>query len=208
MAQPPVGKQWTSVTQQVAAARSTPMPSGWCATPWGRASASRSSLRAGEGAALPGAGALVVHHQRRRHLRDADAGPRRRPDRQPGRGRATPSDARSQPEFAARGGADRSHRPGPSDASRRPGARLVPRPVRAFPDRARFQREGCAARAGALGRPAAPRDARRARGTVAGRRRSRSAGCWRCRSSRWCRRCCASGPSSSAPAGCAKCWRS
>ena len=46
----------------------------------------------------------------------------------------------------ARGGADRAHRPGPPHAPRRPGAGLVPRALRALPDRARLDLEGRAAR--------------------------------------------------------------
>ncbi len=79
------------------------------------------AARAGEGLPLPGARALVVHHQRRRHLRDADAGPRRRPARH-----------RAEPD-AEEGAAARPARPAAAAAgARRPGDRRD-RPHRSGP---------------------------------------------------------------------------
>ena len=100
------------------------------------------ALRAREGVPLPGARALVVHHQRRRHLRDADAGPRRGPARHraspkpktPLPGQPDPLPRRPCPRAGGR--RDRPHRPRPPHAPRRRGAGLVPRAVRAVPDAA------------------------------------------------------------------------
>ena len=104
--------------------RATRTPSASCATRWPRASACRSScIAAREGAALPGARALVVHDQRGRDVRDADAGPRRRPARHRARSRAAGRRRRRRPA------APRSSRPGTSASAT---ARAAATPARAW----------------------------------------------------------------------------
>ena len=142
------------------------------------------------GAALPGARALVVHRHRGRDVRDADAGPRRRPARHL-RGRdptsippaGTPAEPPPDRPGAAR--ADR-RRPGTSSSATDPRGDavpgLVPRAARPVPHRLPRQPApdgGCplAHAADQL----APDRARRPRGPVATPPRSRSAACSRCR---------------------------
>ncbi len=138
------------------------------------------------GAALPGARPLVVHDHRGRDVRDADAGPRRRPARHASPRRRRPSPAPSP------GRRHRAHRPRPPLASRRRGAGLVPRAARAVSHPARAARR----RRDGSPWPTPPTSSAGPFPTAARTSRwpppSRSAACSACRSCRSSPPCCAS----------------
>ncbi len=122
------------------------------------------------GVQVPGARPLVVHDERGGDVRGADARPGRRLDRLGAGAARRRSTEAGGPERRR----DRPHRARAPDPPRRRHEGVVPRRLRAAPDRSGAARRGRAPTRGTRRRPASPRRARRARGPfVRGRLRDR-----------------------------------